>query len=96
MTDDTLGTDSRTEAPGKRSERVDEAFDDLKAALAERATPEVREAIEKLRAAVLEKDAAGLSGHLADVKERHGWLYSELARHPRIAKLVNELALMGL
>jgi len=56
----------------------------------------VREAVEKLRAALLEKDAAGLSGHLADVKERHDWLYSELARHPRIAKLVNELALMGL
>jgi hypothetical protein len=56
----------------------------------------VRDAVERLRSAVLERDAAGLNGQLADVKERHGWLHTELARHPRIAELVNELALMGL
>jgi hypothetical protein len=95
MTDDRPATDSGTDASGNRSTRVHEAFDELQSALGERATPEVRDAVERLRSAVLERDAAGLNGQLADVKERHGWLHTELARHPRIAELVSELALMG-
>ena len=82
--------------PGDHSRRVHEAFDDLDASLGGRATPEVRASMEKLRAAVLDRDAAGLRGHLTDVKTRHRWFYTELTLHPRVAELVNELALMGL
>ena len=72
------------------------AFDDLGARLGGRATPEARASVENLRAAALEKDAARLREHLGDMKERHGWLWEELIAHPRVAALVNELALMGL
>jgi len=34
--------------------------------------------------------------HLDDLRERHGWLYKELAEHPRVAQLLDELALFGL
>ena len=82
--------------PGDHSRRVHEAFDDLDASLGGRATPEVRASMEKLRAAVLDRDAAGVRDQLSNVKARHGWLHAELASHPRLAELVNELALMGL
>lgn len=75
--------------------RVQAAFDDLGAKLGDRATPEARASVESLRAATLDKDAALLRAHLDDVKEKHGWLWEELTTHPRVAALVNELALMG-
>jgi hypothetical protein len=77
-------------------ERVRAAFDDLGVKLGDRPTPEARASIENLRAAVLEKDVARLRGHLDDMKEKHGWLWEELSAHPRVAAIVNELALMGL
>ena len=77
-------------------ERVRAAFDDLGIRLGDRATPEARASVERLRAAALEKDAPGLRGQLDDMKEKHGWLWEELTAHPRVAALVNELALMGL
>ncbi|MCM3876435.1 MAG: hypothetical protein NEA02_08455 [Thermoanaerobaculia bacterium] len=77
-------------------DRVRSAFDDLGEKLGDRATPEARASVDKLRAATLEKDAARLRAHLDDVKEKHGWLWEELTAHPRISALVNELALMGL
>ena len=42
-------------AAGDRSRRVHEAFDALDASLGDRATPDVRASIEKLRAAVLDR-----------------------------------------
>ena len=83
-------------APDDHQSRVHAAFDDLEAALGDRVTPEARRPLEQLRGAALEKDAEGIRGHLEKVKERHGWLYAELTRHPDVAALVNELALMGL
>lgn len=77
-------------------ERVHAAFDELGARLGERATPEARASVEDLRAAALEKDAGRLRRQLEDMKENHGWLWEELTAHPRVAALVNELALMGL
>lgn len=77
-------------------ERVRAAFDDLGARLGDRATPEARASVENLRAATLEKDAPRLREHIDEMKERHGWLWEELIAHPRVAALVNELALMGL
>jgi hypothetical protein len=96
MNDDRPGPDTPAAKSGEHSRRVHEAFDDLDASLGDRATPEVRASVNKLRSAVLERDAARLRGQLSDVKARHGWLYGELTLHPRVAELVNELALMGL
>lgn len=77
-------------------ERVDKAFQDLHDSLGDRVDTDVRGSLDKLREATADRDADRLREHLADVKERHGWLYEELARHPAVAALVNELALMGL
>lgn len=88
-------TDDRTDADD-RSRRVHAAFDELRAALGERAAPEALESFEKLRQAVLERDVSEVRESLTDVKRRYGWLYAELTLHRRVAELVNELALMGL
>lgn len=77
-------------------DRVNSAFDDLDAKLGDRATPEARASFANLRAATLEKNAARLREHLDEVKQKHGWLWEELAAHPRVAALVNEFALIGL
>jgi hypothetical protein len=86
----------RVQPDDAHKERVRAAFDDLGAGLGDRATPEARASVENLRAATLEKDGARLREHLDDMKEKHGWLWEELSAHPRVAALVNELALMGL
>jgi hypothetical protein len=86
----------RVQPDDAHKERVRAAFDDLGAQLGDRATPEARASVENLRAATLEKDAPRLREHLDDMKEKHGWLWEELIAHPRVAALVNELALMGL
>ncbi len=91
-------TEERREPGGPQShdERVHSAFDDLSASLGSRATPEARESVEKLREAALDRDAGRVRGHLEELRKRHGWLYEELSRHPKVAELINELALMGL
>jgi len=81
---------------GTHEERVRAAFDDLGAKLGDRASPEARATVESLREAALEKDAVRVRGHLEDLKRKHGWLWEELTAHPRVAALVNELALFGL
>jgi len=86
----------RVQPDDAHKERVRAAFDDLGTGLGDRATPEARASVENLRAATLEKDGARLREHLDDMKEKHGWLWEELSAHPRVAALVNELALMGL
>lgn len=96
MSDDDAPKISRESVPGSRPERVRAAFDELRSALGERSTPEARAALEKLRESVLGGDAVQVRRELEDFKEQHGWLYAELARHPRVAELVNELALFGL
>jgi hypothetical protein len=79
-----------------RSDRVHAAFDDLHRKLGDRETPEARARVEALREATLAQDAAGVKAHLDAMKESHGWLWTELTAHPRVAALVNELALFGL
>jgi hypothetical protein len=96
MTDDKREPGAPGPISGGHDERVRAAFDDLHAALGDRATPEARESVEKLREAALGRDAVRVRGHLEEVKERHGWLYEELIRHPAVVELINELALMGL
>jgi hypothetical protein len=96
MDDDRTKSRPRVPPDAAHEERVRAAFDDLGARLGDRATPEARASVENLRAATLEKDAARLRENLDDMKARHGWLWEELIAHPRVAALVNELALMGL
>ena len=84
------------ERPDEHTTRVRETFDSLKDKLGEKLDAEAREAVEKLRAAAAEKDGAALREQLTEVRERHGWLYRELVAHPRIATLLDELALLGL
>ena len=85
-----------TESHDEHQERVRAAFDDLGTKLGDRVSPEARASVDSLRSATLEKDAARLRKHLDDIKEKHGWLWEELSAHPRVAAIVNELALMGL
>jgi hypothetical protein len=76
--------------------RVSESFDALDAKVGGRLNDADREAIQKIRSAAASKDTAALRSHLDDLRERHGWLYKELAEHPRVAQLLDELALFGL
>ena len=55
-----------------------------------------RDALEKLRAAAEARDGAALRTGLKDLRDQHGWLYRELAAHPRLANLLDDLALLGL
>jgi hypothetical protein len=96
MNDDRPKPPPTTGPDGAHEERVRAAFDDLGAKLGDRVSPEARATVESLRAAALENDAVRLRGHLDDLKQRHGWLWEELSAHPRVAAIVNELALMGL
>ena len=50
----------------------------------------------QVREAAEARDGERLRGHLNDLSKRHGWLYRELASHPEIANLLDELALLGL
>ncbi len=77
------------------AKRVREAFDAFHEKLGERLDNTTRESVERLRQAAADKDADKLREHMGEVKERHGWLYRELAEHPAIATLLNELALWG-
>ncbi len=83
-------------SPDDHSDRVHAAFDDLHEKIGKRATSDTKVRVEALREAVLAQDAASVKAHLAAMKETHGWLWAELTAHPRVAALVNELALMGL
>ena len=76
-------------------EKVHEAFDAVRRDLDARLGEEERAAVERLRDAAAEGDAEKARGELATVKERHGWLYEELVKHPRLATIVDELALWG-
>ena len=51
--------------------------------------------MERLRDATAGGDAGRAREELASVKERHGWLYEELVKHPSLAALIDELALWG-
>jgi ubiquinone biosynthesis protein UbiJ len=78
-----------------RASRVHESFDELQQKVGHRLDDAGREAIDRVRSAAAAGDAAALRAHLDELKERHGWLYNELAAHPRIANLLDELALLG-
>ena len=77
------------------SARVQEAFDSFHQKLGDRLDSGARESVERLREAAASKDADKLREQMGEVRERHGWLYRELAEHPAIATLLDELALWG-
>jgi hypothetical protein len=78
-----------------RDEKVHEAFDAVRRDLDARLDVDERAAVERLRDAAAGGDPARAREELASVKERHGWLYEELVKHPSLATLIDELALWG-
>jgi hypothetical protein len=75
--------------------RVHEGFDALHETVGGRLDDASREAIEKLRSAATARDGDALRSGLEELRDRHGWLYRELAAHPKLATLIDELALLG-
>ena len=80
---------------GEHEARVHEAFDAFHEKLGAKLDAEARTSVEKIREAAAEKDADKLREHMTAIQERHSWLYRELAEHPAIANLLDELALWG-
>lgn len=81
--------------PDDHAERVHASFDALQEKVGERLDAASRTAIEKVRVAAAEGDRDAVREHLDALRERHGWLYKELAAHPQVATLLDELALWG-
>jgi hypothetical protein len=79
----------------EHSARVQEAFDSFHQKVGDRLDSGARESVEKLREAAASRDAEKMREHMGEVREQHGWLYRELAEHPAIATLLDELALWG-
>lgn len=77
------------------NDKVHEAFDAVRRDLDDRLGVEERAAVERLREAAVDGDAARARDELASVRERHGWLHEELVKHPSLAAVIDELALWG-
>lgn len=92
MTDPKPGT-SPTD-PG-HAERVQEAFDALHADLGDRVGDEAKEELDRLREAAARRAGGEVRERLEAVRESRGWLYAEMVAHPKIASLIDELALWG-
>jgi hypothetical protein len=88
-------SDENPPGPSDHAARVQEAFDAFHEKVGERLDDTTRDSVERLRVAAAEKDAEKIRENLGEVKEKHGWLYRELAEHPGIATLLDELALWG-
>ena len=80
----------------EHASRVHADFDELHERLGERLDDPGRQAIERVRDAAAAKNGAELRKGLVSLRDEHGWLYKELATHPRLANLLDELALLGL
>ena len=76
--------------------RVHSSFDSLHEKVDAKLDTDAREAMAKLRQAAADRDGDALRTGLKDLRDRHGWLYRELATHPQVANLLDELALIGL
>lgn len=78
--------------------RVRESFDSLyeRDLVKGRIDDAGRDALEKLRAAAAARDGEALRKGLKSLRDEHSWLYRELAAHPRLANLLDDLALLGL
>ena len=87
--DDSTGRDKTHET------RVDEAFDAFLGQHGERLDADGHSLLGQMRDAASQKSQDRLREHLTEARERHGWLYRELAAHPQLANLLDELALWG-
>lgn len=76
--------------------RVRRAFDSFAESVGSRLDEAARKSVAQVREAAEARDGDRLRGHLNDLSKRHGWLYRELAAHPEVANLLDELALLGL
>jgi len=92
MTEDRRPADSDPD----HEKRVQGAFDSFSSRVDAKLDDDARASVENLRRAASERDTDTLRRHLVDMRDRHGWLYRELAEHPEIANLLDELALLGL
>jgi hypothetical protein len=81
--------------PEDRADRVHASFDALHQQVEGRLDAASRTAIEKVRLAAAEGDRESVRAHMENLREEHGWLYKELAAHPQVATLLDELALWG-
>ena len=75
--------------------KVHEAFAAVRRDLDGRLGVEEQAAVERLRDAAAGGDALRAREEMATVRERHGWLYEELVKHPGLAAVIDELALWG-
>lgn len=81
--------------PDDHADRVRVAFDSFTQNLQGPLDDEARSSVERLKQAAAARDAESMRRHLEEMRQRHGWLYRELAAHPGIATLLDELALLG-
>ena len=88
--------ENRREQKEEQQTRVRKAFESFTQSVHERLDDEARGSVERLKEAASARDGEALRRHLGEMRERHSWLYRELAAHPEIATLLDELALMGL
>lgn len=89
-----MSQDSEKPDGNGHEKRVHEAFESFRTDLGDRAG-DVDAPLEKLKEAAARNDVDEARGRLAEVKEQHGWLYEEMAKHPKLAALIDELALWG-
>ena len=80
----------------ERSSRLHADFDELHERVRDRLDEPGRQAMERVRNAAATRDGDELRKGLVSLRNEHGWLYRELATHPRLANLIDELALLGL
>jgi len=76
--------------------RVRKAFESFHREVGERLDARARESLADVRDAATTKDGERLRRQLNDLSRHHSWLYRELASHPEVANLLDELALLGL
>jgi len=84
-----------TESDDPHRVRVDAAFASFADRHGDRLDAPGQGLLDRLRSAAADKDRERLRAHLTEAKEKHGWLYRELAEHPALATLLDELALWG-
>jgi hypothetical protein len=77
-------------------QRVREAFEAFHQQIGNRLDARARESLADVREAASEKDGDRLRKQLNNLSRHHSWLYRELASHPQVANLLDELALLGL
>lgn len=90
-----MSNEDRTGRDPEHETRVHDAFDSFVDRHGPRLDEEGHGLLQRMREAASQKNQDRLREHLTEARERHGWLYRELAAHPKLATLLDELALWG-